>query len=95
MKAKQHTKNEYMSGKLAVFQNILKSYYFSHFFTSTTSFEHNFFPVPTQKYMPYPLQNKDGFSFFKIDYWVGLKFRYPSKSGVLFKKNTKNITFHI
>ena len=46
-------------------------------------------------YMPYPLQNKDGVSFFKIDYWVGLKFRYPSKSGVLFKKNTKNITFHI
>ena len=35
MKAKQHTKTEYKSGKLVVFQNILKSYYFSHFFTIT------------------------------------------------------------
>ena len=112
MKAKQHTKTEYKSGKLVVFQNILKSYYFSHFFTSTSqifsnsylhniiqlcitymrTFEHYFLPVLTHTVST--SKQRRG-SFFKIDYWVGLKFKYPPKSGVLFRKNTKNITFHI
>ena len=92
MKAKQHTKNEYMSGKLAVFQNILKSYYFSHFFTSTTSFEHNFFPVPTQKYMPYPLQKfktKMGFLFSKLITGWGSNSDIHQKVGFCSRKTAK------
>ena len=52
--------------------------------------------------LPYPHQCNARVLFFKMGFWEGFNSRNPSKSGllskksgVLFKKNPKNKTFHI